>query len=446
MCYSCICVSDMGTNMGKRTLHKLSAIEVRNQKRPGLYGDGGGLYLRVTKSGAKGWIFRFNRRDMGLGGFPDVSLEAARERASAARKQLREKADPIEARRADPERKARGITFAQAAADYMEAHKDGWRNAQHRQQWQNTLATYAAPAIGNKDVREITADDCRDLLAKIWTDKRETASRLRGRIELVLDWCAAKGFRDRDRVNPAAWKGNLKHLLPKHNRRANVVHHPALPWQEVPAFVAELRGCDALAASALELLILTCARTGEILLAERAEIMADVWTIPATRMKSGRQHCIPLVPRAVEIVEGLPIIEGNLHLFPGIRAGRPLSKMVLEMLLRRMNRNDITVHGFRSSFRDFAAEATDFPREIAEMCLAHQVGNEVERAYRRSELLAKRRALLEAWADFCASASPAAAAPVELVMPLAVSPAAKREAGRNFMRELLNRGRRGARR
>jgi integrase len=207
-----------------------------------------------------------------------------------------------------------------------------------------------------------------------------------------------------------------------------------------------LRGRDALAARALELLILTCARTSEVLLAERAEIMGDVWTIPATRMKAGRLHVIPLVPRAVEIIEGLPIIDGNAYLFPGIRAGRPLSGMAMEMLIRRMDRNKITVHGFRSTFRDWAGEVTDFPREIAEMCLAHLVGNDVERAYRRSELLAKRCSLLTTWADFCASACPAAAAPVELVMPLAVSPAAKTEAGRNFMRELIGAGRRRRRR
>jgi integrase len=421
----------MGRDMG-RQLHRLTALGVQRITAPGLHNDGGNLLMRVTATGSKSWIFRYNRRDMGLGGYPAVSLASARQQAADAREMLARGIDPIEARRAEPERNPRAVTFAEAAADYVEAHKDGWRNAKHRQQWANTLTTYAVPAIGSKDVREITADDCRDLLAPIWTAKRETASRLRGRIELVLDWCAVKGFRDRDRVNPASWKGNLKHLLPAQNKRASVLHHAALPWKDVPEFIAELRQRDALAARALELTILTCARTSEVLLAERAEFVADVWTVPPTRMKGGRMHVVPLVPRALEIIEGLPILDGNPYLIPGQREGRPLSNMAMEMMLRRMNRNEITVHGFRSSFRDWAAEVTDFPREIAEMCLAHVVGNDVERAYRRSELLAKRRALLEAWADFCASASPAAAAPVEVVMPAGNQPGCKARGGAQF--------------
>ena len=390
--------------MGKRQIHRLSALEVKNTKVPGLHGDGGGLLLRVTKSGTKNWVFRYNRRDMGLGAYPAISLEEARRRAADARKTLGQGIDPIKARRAMPATMKR-ISFADAYKEYISAHSPAWRNAKHRQQWQNTLRHYAEPIIGKKDVRDITADDCVRVLGPIWTEKPETASRLRGRMENVLDWCGAKGYRDRNTVNPASWRGNLKHLLAARSKKTGVRHHPAMPWRDIPAFMTKLRGRDGLAARALELLILTCARTSEVLLAERTEIEGDIWTVPGSRMKGGLEHRVPLVPRAVQIIESLPILEGNSFLFPGQRQGRPLSNMSMEMLLRRMGHDAITVHGFRSTFRDWAAEQTGFPREIAEMCLAHLVGNEVERAYRRSELLAKRRELLTAWADYCASAA-----------------------------------------
>ena len=396
----------MDINMGKRHLNKLSAKEVENLRKAGLHGDGGGLYLRVTATGAKMWIFRYSRRDMGLGGYPEISLEEARDLAADARKLLAKGIDPIEHRRAEPEEpvRAKTITFTEACEKYLEAHKSGWRNAKHKQQWENTLKTYAEPALGKMQVETITADDCLKVLAPIWTNKPETASRLRGRIENVLNWCAAKGYRDRDRINLATWRGNLKHLLAKRPKKSVVRHHPALPWQDMPAFIAELRNRDALAARALELTILTTARTSEVLLAERTETNGDIWTVPAERMKMQIEHRVPLVPRAVEIIEALPVIEGSPYLFPGQRRGRPLSNMAMQMMLRRMGHDAITVHGFRSTFRDWAAEQTSFPREIAKLCLAHQVGNEVERAYRRSELLAKRRELLTQWADFCASA------------------------------------------
>jgi integrase len=395
----------MGSNMGRRQIHKLSALEVKNAKIPHLYGDGGGLILRVTKSGSKSWIFRYRRRDMGLGAYPAVSLEDARRLAADARKKLVQGIDPIETRQAKTEKEKR-ITFAEACRQYIDAHAPGWKNAKHRQQWENTLHDYAEPILGKKDVRDITADDCLRVLSPIWTAKSETASRLRGRMENVLDWCAAKGYRDRNAVNPASWRGNLKHLLAGRPKKSSVRHHSAMDWRELPAFMRDLRQRDGLAARALELLILTCARTSEVLLAERSEIVGGVWTIPAARMKGGLDHRVPLVPQALELLINLPVIEGNPYLFPGQRQGRPLSNMAMEMMLRRMGRGDITVHGFRSTFRDWAAERTSFPREIAEMCLAHLVGNEVERAYRRSELLEKRRDLLATWSDYCLNGEP----------------------------------------
>jgi integrase len=283
------------------------------------------------------------------------------------------------------------MTFNKAAAAYIQAHKAGWRGARTAHRWQSELERYAYPAFGKRDVATVTVDDVLHVLAPIWTTKNETASKVRERIEAVLDWAAAKGYRSG--VNPAMWRGNLKHLLPARARVHTVRHHPALPWQELPAFMAELRGRDALAARALETTILTACRTSEVLNADRSELNGDLWVIPAERMKARKEHRVPLSTHASAIISSVPCLEGNSYVFPGHRDGRPLSGMAMEMLLRRMGRSDITVHGFRSTFRDWAAEATDFPREIS--------GSEVERAYRRSDLLLKRKGLMQKWADYC---------------------------------------------
>ena len=381
---------------------KLTDVRVRKTAQTGLHNDGYGLYLKVTDGGARSWIFRFKTggrtRDMGLGPYPEISLADAREKAADARKLTRQDIDPIEARKAD--RKAcRGMTFDNAATAYIQAHKSGWRGARTAHRWQSELERYAYPAFGKRDVATITVDDVLHVLAPIWATKNETASKIRKRIEAVLDWAGAKGYRCG--VNPAMWRGNLKHLLPARAKVHTVQHHPALPWQELPAFMAGLRSRNALAARALEITILTACRTSEVLNADRSELHGDLWVIPVERMKARKEHRVPLSTQTFKIISSLPCLEGNSYVFPGHRDGRPLSSMAMEMLLRRMGRSDITVHGFRSTFRDWTADATDFPREISELCLAHQVGNDVERAYRRSDLLLKRRGLMQKWADYC---------------------------------------------
>ncbi len=297
---------------------------MKKLKTPGLHGDGGGLHLRVTKTGTKSWIFRYSRRDMGLGAYPTVTLEAARDLAAAARKLRTSAVDPIEARRVEPSAQPQNVTFAEACRQYLAAHEAGWKNAKHRQQRRNTLSARAEPIIGAMNVMEITANDCLRVLSPIWTEKPETASRLRGRMEAVLDWCVAKGFRDRGTVNPASWRGNLKHLLSERRKDRHASPRNAVAGDSCLHRQTK-RAREALAARALELTILTATRTSEALLAERGEIAGDVWAIPATRMKSGRPHSVPLVPRAVEIIAALLVIEGSQYLFPGQRQGRPLS-------------------------------------------------------------------------------------------------------------------------
>ena len=381
---------------------KLTDVMVRKTAQAGLHNDGYGLYLKVTDSGARSWIFRFKTggrtRDMGLGPYPEISLAEAREKAADARKLTRQGFDPIEARKADG-MASKGMTFDKAAAAYIQAHKAGWRGARTAHRWQSELERYAYPAFGKRDVATVAVDDVLRVLAPIWATKNETASKVRERIEAVLDWAGAKGYRTG--VNPAMWRGNLKHLLPARAKVHTVQHHPALPWQELPAFMADLRGRDALAGRALEVTILTACRTSEVLNADRSELNGDLWVIPAKRMKGQKEHRVPLSTQACTIISSLPCLAGSGYVFPGHRDGRPLSGMAMEMLLRRMGRDNITVHGFRSTFRDWAADATDFPREISELCLAHEVGSEVERAYRRSDLLFKRRELMQTWADYC---------------------------------------------
>jgi Integrase len=382
-------------------LNKLSARGVASITKPGRHGDGGGLYLVVDKSGAKRWVFLYRRdgtlREMGLGGLKSVTLARARELAGEARANLQAGVDPIAAKKNAP---AAVPTFGEEADDFIEAMKPQFRNAKHIAQWEMTLRDYAA-SLRPKRVDQITTADVLEVLKPIWLSKPETASRLRGRIERVLDAAKARGHRSGE--NPALWRGHLDKLLPK-RRKLSRGHHAAMPYEDVPAFVAALRQREAMAARALEFTILTAARSGETfgLTWKEIDLEAALWIVPAKRMKAGREHRVPLTPRAVEILTELAELgaEPDAHVFPGQKEGRPLSIMSMDMILRRM-KVDFTVHGFRSSFRDWAGEETSFPREVAEAALAHVVGDETERAYRRGDALEKRRKLMAAWASYC---------------------------------------------
>lgn len=392
-----------------RKTHRLSR-KALERLAPGIHADGGGLYIRVKPTGGRSWIFiyqwRGRRREMGLGSALTVSLVDARTKAEAARKDVTQGVDP-----AGPILPgAEPVTFGEATNALLGNLEAGWRNAKHRTQWRNTLETYAAP-MWSKRVDEIQTTDVVAVLEPIWSEKPETASRVRGRIERVLDAAKVRGQRSGE--NPARWRGHLEILLPKQRRKAGVKHHAAMPYDEVPAFVRSLKPRLSTAARALEFLILTAARTGEVLGATWKEIdlEARVWTVPAERMKGGVEHRVPLTPAAIAVLNAVAYHGSEAHdfVFPSQKPGRPLSNMVFAMLLRRMKVENVTAHGFRSSFRDWAAEATDCPREIAEAALAHQVGNAVERAYRRGDALEKRRVLMLDWAAYVAGAAPAKA-------------------------------------
>jgi integrase len=380
-----------------------------------MHADGSGLYLQV-KNGGVSWVLRFmlncKARWMGLGPLALYGLAEARAKALDARRLRHEGVDPIEAKHQARQRMqldaAKAITFADAAAAYIKAHRAGWRNGKHATQWTNTLAAYAEPVIGALPVQAIDTALVLKVLEPIWTQKPETASRLRGRIENILDWARVRGYREGE--NPARWRGHLDKLLPASGRVRRVKHHAALPYVEIGELMAALRAQEGVAARALEFVILTATRTGDVLWAKWGEIdlPEKVWTIPAERMKGGREHRAPLSPRAVEILATMRKLAANepgpnSFVFPGGKAGRPLSNMAMEMTLRRMGRDDITVHGFRSTFRDWTAERTNYPREAAEMALAHTVSDKVEAAYRRGDLFEKRRRLMEAWATCCAT-------------------------------------------
>ena len=400
-----------------RETNRLSAVEVAAKRKPGRYGDGLNLWLEVRSDGGKSWLFRYKldgkARHMGLGPLHTVTLAEAREAAAACRKLLLKGIDPIEARRTDRQAarldSARMMTFTQCAQLHIKAHAPGWRNAKHADQWEATLAAYAYPVFGELAVSAVDTGLVLKALQPIWTSKTETAARLRGRIERILDWAAARGYRAGD--NPARWRGHLDKLLPAKTKVSKDKHFAALPYGEVGGFMEALRLQPGTGARALEFAILTGSRTGEVIRAKWSEIDRgeSLWIIPAERMKAGREHRVPLSRQAIAILERLPV-EGD-YVFPGGRAQAPLSQMALLAVLRRMNRRDLTVHGFRSSFRDWAAETTAFPNEVVELALAHTVADKVEAAYRRGDLFAKRRRLMDAWAKFCAKL-PAAAGQV----------------------------------
>jgi integrase len=393
--------------MAARTLNRLSANLVKALAERGYYADGGGLYFRVSEFGTRLWAFRYTRagkaREMGLGPYPEVTLKEAREFALEARKLLRDDQDPIEKRQARrsamaSERQA-ALTFAQCAAAFIAVKENEWKNAKHGEQWRTTLATYADPVIGKMLVRDVQQAHILKILEPIWTTKTETASRLRGRIENVLDYASARGYRQGD--NPARWRGHLDKILATPSKVAKVEHHTALDYGHIGAFMVELRRQFSMGARALEFAIITAARSGEVRGANWAEIDLDraVWTIPEQRMKAGREHRIPLSDSALSMLRAMPRIKDCELVFPNTK-GTALSDMTLTAVLRRMG-CPVTAHGFRSTFRDWAGETTAYPREVIEHALAHQLKDKAEAAYARGTLFEKRRNLMADWALFC---------------------------------------------
>lgn len=404
-----------------RDVGRLSARTVETRKKPGYYSDGGGLYLKVSGGAGRSWVFRYRvagkLREMGLGSEHTISLADARQAAAECRKLRLRGSDPIEVRqheRTQAKLGAASMTFRQCAERYIAAHQAGWRNAKHTSQWRNTLATYAFPVFGDLPVQAIDVGLVMKVVEPLWPTKTETASRLRGRIENVLDWALARGYRQGD--NPARWRGHLDNLLPRRSRVQKVEHHAALSFHEVGAFIEVLQRQEGVAAMALEFCILTATRTSETIGArwQEVDLREAVWMIPTDRIKAGKEHRVPLSKPAVAILQKLAVARSSDFVFPGGKPGRPLSNMALLALLRRMERPDLTVHGFRSAFRDWAAERTNFPREVCEMALAHTIGDRVEAAYRRGDLFSKRRQLMEAWARYCLTPSQTKNALVEL--------------------------------
>jgi integrase len=398
----------------KRQINRLTAAEVRSATSD--ICDGYGLWLQVSRFNTKSWLLRFrlDGKDdsMGLGPLNTTSLAKARERARKARDLLAEGINPRAARDAERQQKrveaAKAMTFKDCADAYVTANRGGWKNEKHAAQWDATfnetrrgkrVYPAATAVINDLPVSAIDTGLVRKVLEPIWYETPETASRVRGRIERVLAWAAVAGYRSGD--NPARWTGHLKELLPAKTKVAAVIHHDAVPYADMPAFMGSLRAKHGTSARALEFTILTAARTGEAIGARWAEIDFDtnVWIIPAERMKAGREHRVPLTDRALEILKASP--RDGEYLFPGVRKDKPLSNMSMLELIRGMRGRGATVHGFRSTFRDWAAEQTSYPHELCEIALAHAVSNKVEAAYRRGDMMEKRRRLMADWAAYC---------------------------------------------
>jgi integrase len=415
---------------------KLTALKVKSLTTPGRYGDGGGLWLQVRAAGKdkdgedkpanRSWLFRYmldgKARQMGLGPADDVTLAKARSAAQAARRLLLDRVDPIDHREKDQAAKravVKAMSFKEVAGKYLAAHKDSWRNEKHRWQWGATLEKHAYPVIGDTPIDQIGTSEVMQILEPVWQKTPETASRLRGRIESVLDYAKAREWRSGE--NPARWRGHIANMLPRRNKRRTVQHHPALPWARMGEFMAALRGQGGTAALALQFTILTAARSDEAISATWGEIdiAAKVWAVPGARMKAAKEHRVPLSSDALAVLATASKQRTDItpagFVFPGARPKKPLSNMSMVMLVRRMNEHDegqpvpwsdgkgeaIVPHGFRSAFRDWAAESTGFAREVAEAALAHTVADRVEAAYRRGDLFEKRRQLMQDWAAFC---------------------------------------------
>jgi integrase len=393
-------------------IQRLTALAVSRVSNAGLYADGGGLYLRVGRNGSKRWAFRFmlngRQHEMGFGGLNKVSLADARKKASDERLLLSEGRNPLihkqelETQRTATEKlsAARSMTFDKCAEVYISAHEVGWKNEKHRQQWRNTLTTYASHVLGSIPVQDVETDHVLKVLEPIWNKKTETARRLRGRIEVILDWAKVSGFRSGE--NPARWRGHLSHLLPARTKVRTVKHHAALAYTEIHTFMKELRQAEGTAAAALEFLILTAARTSEVIYAHWREVdfKNQTWIVPPDRTKTHREHRVPLSAAATSVLSWAKELQGD-YVFPGRLPKTSLSNMALLMTLGRMNRGDITAHGFRSTFRDWAAERTNFPNEVVEAALAHAIESKTEAAYRRTDFFEKRRQLMDAWAEYC---------------------------------------------
>jgi integrase len=395
----------MGATMA--SLHKLTARKVATATT-GKYEDGGGLRLVVTPSGNKKWVLRYTinrkRREMGLGTLPDVSLALARSKASKSRSMVLTGLDPIE------QRSSKNLmipNFRDCALEYIDIHRHGWKNAKHVSQWRNTLETYAFPALGDSPVDSIDTENVLDVLSPIWHEKTETAKRIQGRIENILDYASAKKFRDSE--NPSRWRGHLERLLPSPSRIQQVRHHPAMPYEEVPEFLTQLIPSKSMSGNALAFLIFTATRTSEVLGARWNEIdfKEACWVIPEARMKSRKEHRVPLSEPAIEILRVASVTRDvSGFVFTGSRVGKGLSNMALLQLMRGMGygikqeRGSYVPHGFRSSFRDWAGEVSSFPGDVVEMALAHTIRNKVEAAYRRGDLFEKRRSLMNSWSEF----------------------------------------------
>lgn len=396
----------VGRFVGKNT-ERLKAIELKKLGQ-GNHPDGAGLYLQV-KGGGRSWLYRYEldgkERWMGLGSFPDISLAQARKKARDARNLKNDGTDPIEERRkrrvASRLERAGTITFREAADRYIKAHASSWKNKVHSKQWESTLSRYAHPVFGDLPVSGIQTSHILDAIEPIWTDKTETASRVRGRVEAILDWAAVRGYREKG-VNPAQWRGHLEHVLPKRSKIAKVRHQPALHYDDIPELVAELKESIGVTPLALEFTILTAVRTNEAIKSTWSEfdLPNKTWTIPKERMKAERSHRVPLCSRAIAILRMLPREKGNDHVFIGGRSGTGLSNMAMLKLLKKL-RPGMTVHGMRSSFKDWAREKTNFSREVSEAALAHQISDGTEAAYARGDLFDKRRTLMNRWAKYC---------------------------------------------
>jgi integrase len=391
----------------------LTAAEIKGIDKQGKHPVGGSLYLQVSPEGSKSWLYRYQinkrRRWMGLGGYPEVSLSKARDLRDHFKKNfIKLGIDPLsqkaqEKEKADAarhEQEKRRMTFAICAEAYIENNSPGWKNAKHAQQWQNTLTTYAYPIIGDMAVTDVDVGHVLDILNPIWLVKTETASRVRNRIELVLDY--AKVLKYRDGENPARWRGSLDKTLPRPSKIAKHKHHPALPYDDMGAFMGALTKANGTGAKALTLTILCATRTSETLNAtwNEFDLEKKIWIIPADRMKAEKEHRVPLSDKAITLLRGQEGLD-PLYVFPGSKKGKPLSNMSMTTVLRRMERGDITVHGFRSTFRDWIAEKTTYAQRVAETALAHQLKDGAEAAYQRGDLIEKRVALMQDWADFC---------------------------------------------
>lgn len=394
-----------------RKAKDLTAFSVARLNTPGMHfvGEVPGLALQVLRTGGRTWVLRIviagKRRDMGLGGYPAVTLAGARDAARVARAKVKQGIDPIEEakalRSAMEAARASAVTFEECATRYIAAHSPAWKEgSKSEQQWINTLATYAFPVMGSLLVRDVDVPHVLDVVEPIWASKTETASRVRNRIELVLDWATAKKYRSGS--NPARWRGHLDKLLPRPSKVSKPEHHRALPLTEISAFMVRLRASSGMGARALEFAILTAARSGEARGATWSEIDLDGarWTVPASRMKVPKEHLVPLSPACISLLKALPRMAGTDYVFPAPRGGE-LSDMAMTAVLRRM-KVDAVPHGFRSTFRDWASERTNYPRDVAEMALAHSIGDKVEAAYRRGDLFQKRTRMMADWTTFCA--------------------------------------------